>query len=237
MSICSVPNCGREVKVIAKGLCDTHYRRSLRGLPLDTPLRRYVSGKGICSVDGCDRPHTAGGMCQLHWGRARNGTPLEQEVRTSLPVDITVAERLTIYAPPGEPDECWEWTRSTNKGYGVTAVGNGKVRQAHVVAWELAHGQALPAGMILRHTCDNPPCVNPAHLLLGTHVENSADRLERGQPAYNGTGFRHRTPDEIRAMRQLYDSGTNITEISRRFDCAVATAFRIVKRQAFPNIT
>ncbi|WP_418888438.1 HNH endonuclease [Mycolicibacterium neoaurum] len=107
---------------------------------------------------------------------------------------------------------------------------------AHVVAWELHHGCTLPAGMVVRHRCDNPPCTNPAHLVLGTHRDNSHDRLERGADAYNGTGFRHRTPDEVHQIRALHDQGVNMTEISRMFGCSRATVGRIVKGTSFQSI-
>jgi len=73
---------------------------------------------------------------------------------------------------------CWLWMGCTDRaGYGVLSG-----RRAHRISWELHHG-SIPPGKIVRHRCDNPSCVNPDHLLLGTHYDNAVDRhVSRGNP-------------------------------------------------------
>ena len=79
-------------------------------------------------------------------------------------------------------DTCWLWTGyKTSKGYGQFGVNYCIVR-AHRVAYELWVGP-IPSGLILRHKCDNPSCVNPDHLETGTHQDNANDRVERGRSA------------------------------------------------------
>lgn len=232
MTICSVSDCGRPV--LSRGLCQGHYKRWRDGRPIDGPLRRRIPGSR-CTIDGCERKHTARGMCQLHLSREAYGTPLDQPVRTHLPTEVSLAERLAVYAPPGKPDECWEWTRARNKDYGMISVGGGKLRGAHIVAWELANNQPLPDGQQVRHTCDNPPCVNPAHLLVGTHADNTADRIERGRHARIEPGYRHRTATEITQIRSLASDGVSLAEIARRFNCSHASITRIARGDAFPT--
>lgn len=77
-------------------------------------------------------------------------------------------------------DECWSWTGGHDRdGYG-RAFDGARTRPAHDVAWELSTGKKLPRGKLVRHTCDNPPCCNPRHLLKGTHRDNFHDSLARG---------------------------------------------------------
>jgi len=77
---------------------------------------------------------------------------------------------------------CWEWIGTCDKdGYGRLNFGRPIRRAAaHRLSWEFKHGPILPGFHVL-HTCDNPPCVNPAHLRLSTHRENMHDRDAKGR--------------------------------------------------------
>jgi hypothetical protein len=89
-------------------------------------------------------------------------------------------ERFMNFVPEARSDECWEWQSVRNRrGYGKFWL-NGRTDLAHRVSYEL-HNGPIPAGDLVRHTCDNPPCVNPAHLLVGSRKDNARDAVERGQ--------------------------------------------------------
>jgi len=76
--------------------------------------------------------------------------------------------------------DCWIWTASVMKnGYGCIRIDK-KTTRAHRVAYELTKGP-IPEGLLLRHTCDNRRCVNPAHLVPGTFKDNVKDALDRGR--------------------------------------------------------
>jgi hypothetical protein len=75
---------------------------------------------------------------------------------------------------------CWEWTASKQRrGYGRFKL-NSKPEKAHRIAWSLVNGK-IPEGMCILHKCDNPPCVNPLHLFLGTHADNMKDMRQKNR--------------------------------------------------------
>jgi hypothetical protein len=93
----------------------------------------------------------------------------------------TLSERFWRFVQRG--DACWTWTGSRNEhGYGQIHGGPGVGRPliASRVSWEIHHGP-IPDGLLVCHTCDNPSCVNPAHLFLGSHADNGRDMSAKGR--------------------------------------------------------
>ena len=90
---------------------------------------------------------------------------------------------------------CWEYqgSRHTKTGHGRIARDDGVIRGAHRLAYETAVGE-VPDGMCVLHSCDNPPCVNPAHLWLGTYADNNHDRDAKGRTRNQWTGKMVRPP-------------------------------------------
>lgn len=81
------------------------------------------------------------------------------------------------------PSGCWEFLGATNnKGYGVMSIGKRPTFLAHCVAYTVCFGP-IPDGLCVCHKCDHPPCVNPDHLFLGTHLDNMRDAIAKGRKA------------------------------------------------------
>jgi hypothetical protein len=116
---------------------------------------------------------------------------------------------------------CVEWTGRTNgRGYGK----DGKT-YAHRDAWELANGP-IPAGMVICHSCDNPLCVNPDHLFLGTQKENMQDAGAKGRLA---KPYRL-TTGQARSVREKYAAGgTTIRAIAGSLGVSYSLIYRAIK--------
>jgi len=100
--------------------------------------------------------------------------------------------RKRMEAKIRKTDGCWLWEGSkTKKGYGQIGYRN-RVRRAHRMAYELKHGEGSAEGAQVLHTCDNPPCVNPAHLFVGTPQDNTDDMVAKGRDDFNRQKARSR---------------------------------------------
>lgn len=133
------------------------------------------------------------------------------------PLDHYTIARFWTKVDVRRPGECWEWRAAVNDmGYGVfRATNETRNIKAHRMAWRIAHGEDLDAGVKLLHACDNPPCVNPAHLRPGTQRENIADMVSKGRQR----GIEHSmlTAADRAAIMAAADGGETQASIARRF--------------------
>ena len=132
------------------------------------------------------------------------------------------------------PDECWPWLAgTTEKGYGVFWPRKGRPEGAHRVAWELSSTEPIPDGLDVMHSCDNPPCCNPAHLKPGTSSENHWDASSKGRIPGNRTSRGGPAPKhELAIYVALRKRGLTLKQIGDELGVAPATALRNLRKAA-----
>lgn len=140
-----------------------------------------------------------------------------------------------------EPETgCWIWTGAkTDKGYGRISRSRGSKRKnfrAHRVSYEL-NKEPIPKNAIVMHTCDVPACINPEHLQLGTHAENSADMVKKGRSARaEQHGLSKLTCKQVRRILHLYKPHCKVNggrALAKRFSVNPSTISYIVSGRSF----
>lgn len=111
-----------------------------------------------------------------------NGTTSKRSVFTGMSLEDAFRARGWTVTSTG----CWEWAGSINgQGYGQISIKHLGIMpgRAHRISYEVFVGP-IPGGMVIRHKCDNPPCVNPDHLEQGTTLDNVRDKMDRNRGPY-----------------------------------------------------
>lgn len=149
--------------------------------------------------------------------------------------DQKVAERF--WAKVEKTPGCWEWRGYRNRrtrtqlDYGRFKF-NGKLALAHRVAYTLTHGP-IPPRRVVCHTCDNPGCVRPDHLFLGTMAENNRDKARKGRAR---TGRARLTPAKVRTIRQRYATeDVSASELAREFGVSKGTITHLLRGRSWPK--
>ena len=136
---------------------------------------------------------------------------------------------------PGMKSRCWVWTHYTNpKGYGTCYMGAGAMK-AHRVAYSL-HYKVPVDGLIVRHRCDNPSCVRPSHLSVGSHQDNVDDRTRRGRQRC-AHGETHPLSKLTAAdVRRIRASTGGCREVAKQYGVAFSLIHRIRTRQSWNHV-
>lgn len=134
--------------------------------------------------------------------------------------------------------DCWIWTGKLIDGYGCFSITSRWSVLVHRLTFELTHGP-IPPGLLVCHTCDNPPCCNPAHLWAGTNADNMADSIAKGRrPRGEQKHGAKLTESNILAIRAQYAAGgVTMQRIADQFGVTNQTISEIVHRQKWSHVT
>jgi hypothetical protein len=161
-------------------------------------------------------------------------------------ISLTPAEITRFWSKirKAEPDACWVWTKEVNNnGYGrfETWRGGRKRFLTHRLAYQLTTGRLL-GGAVLLHSCDNPPCCNPAHLTPGTQAENIADTKAKGRavapPIHRGeSNWQGKLNDQkVIEIRRRCANGETQAALAREFLVDPAMVSRVVLRKSWAHV-
>lgn len=192
----------------------------------------------ICCIKECDRPSVALGLCVNHWRRNRKyGSPIALKHHSGTLRGVPPREkfeRRILKTANG----CWEWAGSRDvDGYGVFMAELDGVlyKRAHRFSFAM-HKHAPPSRVPVCHSCDNPPCVNPDHLWLGTNLENQRDKWAKGR-GRGGGGQKNAhailTPEQVAEI--LRDART-YAELAHVYGVSASTIGSIKQRLTWRDV-
>lgn len=171
------------------------------------------------------------------------------------PLDRNTIDRFWGYVDRGAFDQCWLWTRAKDScGYGNFRIGgrSGHVYLAHRISYALAHG-TTPTDKSVLHSCDTPACVNPAHLWLGTQLDNMRDCAAKGRTRIlvgDESPWRTHPERMIRGEKQwqaklnddavrdiLSSPHLHINELAKRYNVTPTTVHFVRVRRTWKHVT
>lgn len=141
-----------------------------------------------------------------------------------------------------ERSQCWDWVGAiTKRKYGTISL-SGMQHLAHRLSY-LIHFGKIPKGLFVLHKCDNPNCVNPFHLEVGTQKKNMQDCVDRGRH-HTAESYNHGeecpwsklTDAKVIAIRKLHSDGVICAELARRFNSSDSNIRDVCKRRTWKHI-
>lgn len=127
---------------------------------------------------------------------------------------------------------CHEWTGAKRVNwYGVLQL-NGSARLAHRIAWIMHNKKEIPVGMVVMHKCDNPACVNPLHLAVGTSKDNAEDRQKKKRGA-DVSGIKNPCAklsmiEKVSIVKDFISDEMSVVQIANKYQVAVRTVYKYV---------
>ena len=160
----------------------------------------------------------------------------DYQMRNQYTGAIPLIDRFWGKVDIGSFDECWNWIAGLNSGgYGQITTGLRKLNTlkpelAHRIAYQLSTGRPIEPNTMIIHSCDNPPCCNPAHLSPGTHQENQRQKAERGRSSKLGSPKLNRA--QVIEIKALLAAGEHTQlAIARKYGVTDGCIYSIKVRQ------
>lgn len=151
-------------------------------------------------------------------------------------------KRVQFFKTVTVTDTCWLWNGCLRPdGRGFTSYGKGRNMLAHRLSWELSYG-AIPEGMAVCHHCDNPRCVRPDHLFLGTQQDNLRDMRDKNRGAIPPPrqGSKHHkaklTDADVLAIRAACANGEKQNAVAKRYSVSDTQIGYIVKGKNWKHL-
>ena len=143
----------------------------------------------------------------------------------------TLRERFEEKYIPEPNSGCWIWIGSyRGSGYGEMRIDSDYLQRSHRISYQLNVGE-IPDGLCILHRCDNPGCVNPKHLFLGTQRINSEDMVTKGRH-----GTTKLNSEAVKVIKFMYNSGRSLTELARAYKVSTGTISPIIKGKTWKHV-
>lgn len=160
------------------------------------------------------------------------------------PVDLEdLLRRFWAFVEPEPNSGCWLWTGANVRGYGVLALGAPSRRKILVTRLSyMVFVGPLAADEKACHSCDNPPCCNPAHLFRGTQIDNMRDASVKGRLIGRpvGRGERHHrsrlTTEAVLLIRSRYSAGEHAPALAEQFAITLQGVMAVIHRKTWKHI-
>lgn len=146
-------------------------------------------------------------------------------------VSRPLAERFWEKVDKRGENECWPWIGSRDETQRGLIHRDGKLTRAPRVSWFLHHGEDLPPGTFALHTCDNPACVNPAHLRAGTPAENMQDMARKGRTGHGPRKPWSLSPEQRAEIVARWRSGVAIRALANEHGVSRSRVRRLLQSE------
>ncbi len=189
-----------------------------------------------CKENHCLKESKTAGFCIRHYKNySKHGKPDGKFVRCSN--NSTIKDRLDSKSKLNPETGCIEWTGTLNpiSGYGGIRI-NGKRFFSHRVSWEEKNKMSAK-GLVIRHTCDNPKCINSDHLLSGTQKDNIKDKVIKNRQLKGAQIWNSKLNEEdVKDIILMNKQGKNMSELGRIYDITASAIGNICRRKRWKHV-